>query len=106
MSNRRFVLYGPVSQSMLTLNGKILYHDSREELEFLLPGAEVREMPGVVREADCLWIGHHPQYKHVTFPIDRSQFKGEINGQQERWESEADGRSPAPPSFVQFRAAG
>lgn len=74
MSKRRFALYGEASRSALTFEGKVLVHDSREDLEFLFPGVRVVELGSMIPPEDTMWVGHHPSLEQVRWPLERGDF--------------------------------
>lgn len=70
----RYALVGPVSGDLLTLGGRVIVHDNRAEMEFLLPSARV------VRVTDgdlgpTLPLREHPGLSHVTWPLDPKEFR-------------------------------
>lgn len=75
MSKRRFALYGEASRSALTYSGKVLVHDSREDMQLLFPGMRVVELGSMVPEHDTMWIGHHPSLEQVRWPLNPDDFK-------------------------------
>lgn len=74
-----YALYGEHSRDLLTLDGRVLVHDNRDEMQFLLPNARV--VP--VTEADLkarsplpvLPIRNHPGLGHLTWPLDPKDFR-------------------------------
>lgn len=61
---------------LLSWNGKVLVHDSRPELEFLLTGpVRIVPCPSSVRPEDCMEIKFHPQFSHHQFPLVRSAYR-------------------------------
>lgn len=68
-------LWGPTSHDFLTFMGRVLVHDNRAEMEFLFPGAPVREVPKSFTSDMCFPIEHHPDLTNVRFPLTKDQFK-------------------------------
>lgn len=68
-------LWGPTSRDFLTFRGRVLVHDNRAELEWLFPGAPVREVPSSFKADQCFAIEHHPDLAMVRFPLQRSDFR-------------------------------
>jgi hypothetical protein len=74
-----YALYGEVSRDILTLDGRPIVHDNRDEMQFLMPQAKV--IP--VTEADLkarspltpLQLRNHPALLHITWPLDRKDFR-------------------------------
>ncbi len=61
---------------LLSYGGKVLVHNSRAELEFLLTGAiRIVPCPTSLRPEDCMEIKFHPHYAHHTFPLVRSAYR-------------------------------
>lgn len=75
MSKRRFAMVGPSSGQTLTLNGRILYHTSQPELEFLFPGVKVVELGPDTPERDTMSIKDHPELASVQWPLRREDFR-------------------------------
>lgn len=73
-------LYGAVgliSNELLSFHGRVLTHDSKEELEFLLRNVRVVSLP---RDLDTLGrptmsIKQHPNMRGVRFPLRREDFR-------------------------------
>lgn len=63
-------------RDLLSWHGRVLVHNSRPELEFLLAG-EVRviELPHDVPPEQCLELRFHPQFEHHRFPLVRSDYR-------------------------------
>jgi hypothetical protein len=63
-------------RDLLSWHGRVLVHDNRDELEFLLAGAvRVVECPRDIPPEQCLEIRHHPQFAHHRFPLVRSDYR-------------------------------
>lgn len=71
----RYGLYGAASRDFFTYGGRVLTHDNRAELEFLIPGTPVREVPPSIPPDQCLPIRHHPDMAAMQWPLTRSQFR-------------------------------
>lgn len=71
----RYGLWGQTSRDFLTYEGRVLVHDNRAEMEWLFPGATVREVPPSFRPDQCIPIGQHPQLVAVQFPLNRKDFR-------------------------------
>lgn len=61
---------------LLSWNGRVLVHNDRAELEFLLAG-EIRivECPRSIPPEDTLELRFHPQFEHHRFPLDRKDYR-------------------------------
>ena len=71
---KRYGLMGERSRELLTYGGRVLWHDNRAELEFLVTGAKVVELPGDIPPDQCLPIRLHPDLAAVQWPLTREQF--------------------------------
>jgi len=72
---RRFGLYGDNSHDFLTWGGRILVHDNRDEMSWLVPfGATVKELPRDIPEGQTVPLLAHPNFTGVTRPITKEQF--------------------------------
>lgn len=76
---RRYGLYGQRSRDFLTYGGRIIWHDSAAELEFLCPAnvgtAVVREIPRHIPDGLMISVKDHPSFAAVTWPLTREQFR-------------------------------
>jgi hypothetical protein len=70
----RYGLWHARSREFYTLDGRVLWHDNRAELEYLVPGTPVREVPDSFPADQCLPIRLHPQLAAVQWPLTREQF--------------------------------
>jgi hypothetical protein len=68
-------LVGAASGELLSLDGRVLVHDSQAELEFLFPGARVVTLPPYVPPERTLPVSAHPEMASVRFPLDRRDFQ-------------------------------
>lgn len=59
---RRYGLVSGQYNGLLTLGGRIISHHSREQLEWLHPGARVVEVPPDIPAAQCMPLWDHPDY--------------------------------------------
>jgi hypothetical protein len=64
-----------------TFQGQVIVHDSRAELEFLIPTHPAREIPGRTPEEVAARLGlpamslkDHPDMAAVQWPLDRRRF--------------------------------
>lgn len=71
---RRFGLYGARSRDFLTHGGLVLVHDNAAELAYLVPGAQVREVPPSIPEELTLPVRFHPDLAAVRWPLQRKDF--------------------------------
>ncbi len=72
---RRYGLWGKTSREFLTYGGRVLIHGNRGELEWLFPGAVVREVPADFPPGQVLPIEHHPGLGHLSWPLTKEQFR-------------------------------
>ena len=63
-------------RDLLTWQGRVLVHDSRPELEFLLAGdVRIVACPKDIPPELTLQIRYHPQFETVRWPLTREQFR-------------------------------
>jgi hypothetical protein len=73
-----WAITGHHTRDLLTYRGRPIVHDSREEIEWLLPSARV--VPVTDRDLRArsplppLQLRDHPSLSHVRWPLDRAQF--------------------------------
>jgi hypothetical protein len=75
-----YALYGPATQDLLTLDGRVIVHNNRSELEWVCPRARVVR----VTERDLaqrsplppLPLPQHPALAGLSWPIERSEWRG------------------------------
>lgn len=70
----RYGLFGARTRDFLTYAGRVLWHDNRAELEFLVPGTRVFELPPSIPADQTLPIRLHPDLVTVSWPLDRRDF--------------------------------
>lgn len=75
MRTTLYGLWGPTSREFLTYMGRVLVHDNRAEMEWLFPGAPIREVPADFTSAMCFPLPQHPDLTNVRFPLTKEQFK-------------------------------
>lgn len=66
-------LWGEKSGQFLTQGGRVIFHTSREELEFLFPGTPIK--PVDVSPLEGIPVQYLRGMEAVEFPIDRSAFR-------------------------------
>jgi hypothetical protein len=74
-----YALVGSKTNDLLTYRGRPIVHDSRSEMEYLLPNSRV------VRVSDRdltsrsplppIQLREHPDLQHLTWPLKRSDFR-------------------------------
>lgn len=67
-------LWGELTSTWLTYEGRIIAHTDRAELEFLVPTAKVKPLGGTPW-GEVLMIRHHPDMASVQWPLDRGRFR-------------------------------
>jgi hypothetical protein len=72
---KRYAVAGATSGELLSLNGLVLVHPDRAELEWLLADQRVVEVPAHIRSEQTMPWAAHPQMSAVTFPLDREAFR-------------------------------
>lgn len=72
----RYGVVGARSRDFLTFGGRVLVHDNRAELEFLVKGdVAVRELPRDWPTDQTLQLRDHPDFAAVRWPLTREQFR-------------------------------
>jgi hypothetical protein len=75
---RRYGLTSAQYNGLLTLDGRVITHHSREQLEWLHPGARVVEVPGDIPASQCMPLWEHPDYPgafDANGDVIRSRFR-------------------------------
>lgn len=70
-----FALVGPVSKELLSFNGQVLVHDNKAELEWLIPGVKVIQLPKADIGRPTMPIKDHPDMAAVRWPLDKRHFQ-------------------------------
>ena len=61
---------------LLTWNGRVIVHDSRGELEFLLTGPiRIVDCPRSIPPEQTIELRFHPQFAHHQFPLRREDYR-------------------------------
>lgn len=71
----RWALEGPVSRDLLTWNGRVIVHDSRHELEWLIDGARVVRCPSDLPPEQVIGLRWLPQFAGVSWPLQREEWR-------------------------------
>lgn len=73
---KRYVYVGPRTGEVLSYHGAILWHHDRGEMEFLLPGCRVIELPpGEAGGRPLMRLSEHPSLAAVDWPIRKESFR-------------------------------
>lgn len=68
-----YCLVGKQTKDLLSYQGRVIVHWDKEELEFLVPGVEVRRLN--MMPPNFLHLSEHPAIKgRFSFPIDKDEF--------------------------------
>lgn len=60
---------------LLTWHGRVIVHNSRGELEFLLTGdIHIVECPRSIPPEQTIELPFHPQFSHHKFPLRREDY--------------------------------
>jgi hypothetical protein len=73
--NTRWALEGPVSRDLLTHGGKVIVHNSRPELEWLMAGARVVKCPSSIPPEQTIELRFHPNFDGCSWPLRREEFR-------------------------------
>ncbi|MEU6234421.1 hypothetical protein [Kitasatospora sp. NPDC047058] len=71
----RWALQGESSRELLTWRGRVLVHNSRPELEFLITGARPVRCPRDIPNEHTIPLQFHPQFQHHCFPLRREDYR-------------------------------
>lgn len=75
MTATRWALEGARTRDLLTWGGKVIVHDSRPELEFLISGARIVDCPRSISPEQTIPLRFHPGFDGVTWPLRRDEFR-------------------------------
>jgi hypothetical protein len=67
----KYVLVGRTTKDALSYQGKILVHDSLEELQYLFPNERVAPLPSYVDDSLTMALKDHPDMQMVQFPLNQ-----------------------------------
>lgn len=71
----RWAIEGPVSRDLLTYRGKVIIHNSRPELEWLIDGARIVPCPRDIPPEQCIELRFHPNFDDCSWPLRREEFR-------------------------------
>lgn len=75
MSRRYAIQATALDGDLLTWNGRVIVHDSRGEMEFLLAGdVRIVECPRSIPPEQTIELRFHPQFSHHRFPLRREDY--------------------------------
>lgn len=74
-STERWALQGEKSRELWTWGGRVLVHDSKPELEFLIRGARPVKCPRSIPDEQTIPLRYHPQFEHHRFPLRREDYR-------------------------------
>jgi hypothetical protein len=75
MTAERWALQGETSRELLTWRGRVLVHNHRGELEFLIAGARPVRCPRDIPNEQTIPLPLHPQFQHHRFPLRREDYR-------------------------------
>lgn len=70
----RFAMVGPKSGELLTYGGRVLVHNDRAEMEFLMPRVRVVRITDGELGQPVMLLSEHPALDRVRFPLVREDF--------------------------------
>lgn len=71
----RYGVMGARSRDFLTYMGRVIVHDNKAELEFLIRGeVRIMELPRDWPVDQTISIKDHPDFASVQWPLTRNQF--------------------------------
>lgn len=71
----RWALEGPTSHDLLTWNGRVIVHNSRHELEWVMTGARIVQCPRDIPPEQTIELRFHPQFEGVSWPLRREEWR-------------------------------
>ena len=73
----RYGLVGHVSNDLLTHKGRVIVHNSRDELEWLFPKTRVVRLTDGNLGAPAVRLCDHPRFKDqgISFPLNKEEFR-------------------------------
>jgi hypothetical protein len=61
---------------LLSWNGRVIVHNNRDELEFLLTGdIRIIQCPPDIPPEQTIELRFHPQFSHHQFPLRREAYR-------------------------------
>lgn len=75
MTGPRWALQGERSRELLTWRERVLVHNNRAELEFLVTGAHVVPCPQSIPDEQTIPLHAHPDFAHHQFPLRRENYR-------------------------------
>lgn len=70
----RWAIEGPRTRDLLTYGGRVIVHNSRPELEWLIAGARIVQCPRTIPPEQTIELRFHPQFEGCTWPLRREEF--------------------------------
>lgn len=68
----KYALVGGSTNDLLTLGGRVIVHDSKEEMEWLMPNTRVVRVNGDI--GPTLSLREHPSMASVQWPLNKNDF--------------------------------
>jgi len=72
---KHYAMVGAASHELITYQGKVLVHEDRGELEFIMAGVKVIECPDSVPWENRYPIRLHPDLASYQWPLKKSDFR-------------------------------
>lgn len=70
-----YAYVGPVSNELLSYQGRVLTHPDPGEMRFLMPAMRVIELPGADVGRPLMRLRDHPDLAAITWPLTKEQFR-------------------------------
>ncbi|MBA5222222.1 hypothetical protein [Streptomyces griseoaurantiacus] len=64
----------PYGGDLLSFGGKVIVHDSKAELEFLVCGVRIVECPRDIPDEQTIPLRFHPDMATIRWPLTKEQF--------------------------------
>ncbi len=73
----KYGVMGAKSRDFLTWQGRVIVHDNKAELEYLIKGeVRVMELPRDWPTDQTIPLPQHPDFASHRFPLTKDQFRG------------------------------
>lgn len=71
----RYALYGEYTKDLLTFQGKVIVHNDKSEMEWLLPNSKIVRITDGDLGRPVMKLKDHPSMTHISFPLKKSEFR-------------------------------
>jgi hypothetical protein len=71
----RWALEGARTRDLLTYGGRVIVHNSKPELEWVMHGARIVPCPRAIPPEQTIGLRWLPQFEGVSWPIRREEWR-------------------------------